>query len=249
MKQIFPIFSAAFGGFTVILVSLWLAAMVVPVVAADLDRGVRAYDAGVFETAAEEWRQLAEAGDMVAQFNLALLHDNPESGLFDGVAAVAWYKRAAAQGSGAAQFNLAVAYQMGRGVPKDSAETLFWLLIAMRADDVAIRGRALGAVATLSSILTEDIKSRARRRADQWQAIAEEVVEPEDGADVRPYMTLSEADIMTIQRRLKNFGYDPGVIDGVAGAQTQRALAGFFEDRSLEWRHGPLSHDLLEKLD
>ena len=89
MKQIFPIFSAAFGGFAVILVSLWLTAMVVPVVASDLDRGVRAYDAGVFETAAEEWRQLAEAGDMVAQFNLALLHDNPESGLFDVVAAVA----------------------------------------------------------------------------------------------------------------------------------------------------------------
>ena len=249
MKQIFPILSAVFGGLTVVLASLWLAPMALPVVAADLDRGVRAYDAGVFAAAAEEWRQLAEAGDMVAQFNLALLHDNPESGMFDGAAAVAWYKRAAAQGSGAAQFNLAVAYQMGRGVPKDSLETLFWLLVAMRADDAAISGRALGAAATLSAILTEDVKSRARRRADQWQAVAEEVVGSEAGADVRPYMTLSEADIMTIQRRLKSLGYDPGVIDGVAGAQTQRALAGYFEDRSIEWLHGPLSHDLLERLD
>ena len=226
MKQIFPILSAVFGGLTVVLASLWLAPMALPVVAADLDRGVRAYDAGVFAAAAEEWRQLAEAGDMVAQFNLALLHDNPESGMFDGAAAVAWYKRAAAQGSGAAQFNLAVAYQMGRGVPKDSLETLFWLLVAMRADDAAISGRALGAAATLSAILTEDVKSRARRRADQWQAVAEEVVGSEAGADVRPYMTLSEADIMTIQRRLKSLGYDPGVIDGVAGAKTQRALEG-----------------------
>ena len=173
MKQIFPILSAVFGGLTVVLASLWLAPMALPVVAADLDRGVRAYDAGVFAAAAEEWRQLAEAGDMVAQFNLALLHDNLESGMFDGAAAVAWYKRAAAQGSGAAQFNLAVAYQMGRGVPKDSLETLFWLLVAMRADDAAISGRALGAAATLSAILTEDVKSRARRRADQWQAVAE----------------------------------------------------------------------------
>lgn len=249
MTQIFPIFSAVFGGFAVVAASLWLAVIAAPVVAADFDRGVRAYEAGVFAVAAEEWRQLAEAGDIAAQFNLALLHDNPASGLFDGAAAAAWYKRAAAQGSGAAQFNLAVAYHMGRGVPRDSVETLFWLLVAMRADDAAISGRALGAAATLSAILTEDVKSRARRRADQWQAVAEEVVESQAGADVRPYMTLSEDDIMTIQRRLRSLGYDPGVIDGVAGAQTQRALTGYFEDRNLEWRHGPLSHDLLERLD
>ena len=252
MQQIFPIFSTVSivsGGVAVVVASLWLTAMAAPVVAADFDRAVRAYGAGDFAAAAEEWRRLGEAGDMAAQFNLAILHDNSASGLFDSAAAAAWYKRAAAQGSGAAQFNLAVAYQMGRGVPRDLVETLFWLLIASRAGDAEIGGRAAEAAATLSAVMTEDDKSRATRRADQWQAVAEEVVASEAGADVRPYMTLSEADIMTIQRRLKSLGYDPGVTDGVAGVQTQRALAGYFKDRGLEWRHGPLSHDLLERLD
>ena len=249
MTQIFPIFSGISGGVAVVVASLWLTTMAAPVAAADLDRAVRAYGAGDFVAAAEEWRQLVEAGDMTAQFNLALLHDNPASGLFDSGAAAAWYKRAAAQGSAAAQFNLAVAYQIGRGVPMDSVETLFWLLVAMGAEDAAISGRALGAAATLSAILTEDIKSRARRLADQWQAVAEEVVAPEAGANVGPYMALSEADIMTIQSRLNSLGYDPGVIDGVAGPQTQHALAGYFKDRGVEWRHGPLSHDFLERLD
>lgn len=36
-----------------------------------------------------------------------------------------------------------------------------------------------------------------------------------------------------VQQRLQDLGYDPGSVDGVAGARTQAALAAFQKDRGL----------------
>jgi len=238
-------FSTILAAFAIVAGSVWFA----PAAAADLNRGARAYAAGDFATAAEQWRILAEAGDMMAQFNLAVLYDNAASGLFNSAEAAAWYKRAAAQGLGAAQFNLAVAHQIGRGVPRDLVETLFWLSVASRAEDAAIAESTSAAAEKLAAVLTIDETSSAARRADSWRAVPEEMATTRTESGDRPYMTLSEADIMTIQRRLANLGYELGVIDGVAVAKTQRAIAAYFKDRGNEWRHGPLSQDLLEMLD
>ena len=242
-------FPAVLAAIAIVAGSIWFAAAAPSATAADLNRGARAYAAGDFAGAAEHWRILAEAGDMTAQFNLAVLHDNAASGLFDSAEAARWYKRAAAQGLGAAQFNLAVAHQMGRGVPRDLAESLFWLRVASRADDAALAGTASEAADKLAAVLTTDDRSETGRRADAWRATPEEMAATRTEPGERPYMTLSEADIMTIQRRLKTLGYDPGAIDGVAGDETQHAIAAYFKDRGSEWRHGPLSHDLLEILD
>ncbi|MEE8173416.1 MAG: peptidoglycan-binding protein [Alphaproteobacteria bacterium] len=249
MKPIFPAFPAVAAVFAALVASVWLAAIAPPVLAADFDKGARAYAAGDFAGAAEEWRPLAEAGDMTAQFNLAVLRDNSQSGLFDSASAASWYKRAAAQGFGAAQFNLAVAYQNGRGVPRDMVESLFWLLVAAHAEDQAIGSRASEAAGQLAALLTEQENLQATRRAEQWHAAPETLAANNDKPEIKPYMTLSEADVMTIQRRLKALGYDPGPLDGVAGPATQRAIAAYFKDRDVPWRQGPLSHHLLEMLD
>lgn len=228
----------------VLAASVWIFAFAPPARAADFDKAARAYATGDFEKAAEEWRQLAEAGDVTAQFNLALLHDNPQSGLFDSSKSATWYKRAAAQGLGAAQFNLAVAYQTGRGVPIDMENALFWLLIAADAEDTEVGSRASGAASVFGLAIADEERTRAMRRAGLWQAVPESVA-----PDKRPYMTLSESDVMAIQRRLTELGRDPGAVDGVAGVKTQQAIAAYFKDRGGKWRHGPLSHDLLEILD
>ncbi len=245
MKQSFPALAAV----AAVVASLCLAAAAAPAGAADFDKGARAYAAGDFAGAAGEWRRLAEAGDMTAQFNLALLHDSSQSGLFDSAKAAFWYRRAAAQGVAAAQFNLAAAYRNGRGVAKDLARSLFWLLVAARAEERPIAGRAATAAGQLGAVLTEEQNSRAERRAGEWRAVAEEPPPSGAAADGQAYIMLSDADVMTIQRRLKASGYDPGPIDGVAGGKTRRAIAAYFKDRDVEWRNGPLSRHLLDMID
>ena len=220
-----------------------------PQVSADsLSAGAEAYSAGEFSAAAESWRPSAEAGDALAQFNLALLHDSAASGMFDSARAADWYRRAARQGFAAAQFNLAVAYQMGRGVGKDMTAALFWLLVASQAEDSAIGARAIEAARQFAAVMSEEAGAEAAARAKQWRAEPESQVSSVGEQDRTPYMTLSDSDVMLLQQRLKALGYDPGPIDGIAGEATQRAIAAFFEDSGREWRHGPLSHQRLEIL-
>jgi TPR repeat protein len=240
------IFISAALAATVSISAVFAAAGGAPVHADGFDPGARAYAAGDFDAAAREWRRLAEAGDAAAQFNLALLLDNPAAGRFDSSQAAAWYERAANQGVAAAQFNLAAAYGSGRGVPLDRTEALFWLLVAAGSEDGAVGARAAEAAQALGPALDEAAHDRAAARAQAWRAKPEE--RPVPSAGDKPYMTLSQADVKTIQQRLKSLGYDPGPVDGVAGPATQRAIAAYFADRGTDWHHAPLSHRLLDLL-
>ena len=103
---------------------------------ADFAAGLEAYDAGDFETAAAEWRPLAEAGSAEAQVALADLYHNGLGVPADTAAAARWYRRAAAQGDAVAQLNLGDFYSRGRGVARDLAEAYAWLTLA------AAQGRA-----------------------------------------------------------------------------------------------------------
>jgi len=38
--------------------------------------------------------------------------------------------------------------------------------------------------------------------------------------------------VSTAQRLLVQLGYDPGVVDGLSGPSTRRAITAFYEDRS-----------------
>jgi TPR repeat protein len=68
----------------------------------------------------EEWLPEAEAGNAMAQHNIAIIYETgaglPQSDLD---AAVMWYERAAAQGVPAAQNNLGLMLARGRGVEQD----------------------------------------------------------------------------------------------------------------------------------
>ena len=44
----------------------------------------------------------------------------------DAAQAVAWYRKAAAQGDADAQYNLGVSYANGEGVPKNAAQAVTW---------------------------------------------------------------------------------------------------------------------------
>lgn len=73
----------------------------------------------------------AQAGDRVAQYNLAVIHETGRFGApLDKAEAARWYRKSAEQGYENAQYNLGVLYLRGEGVAQDRAAALHWLGLA-----------------------------------------------------------------------------------------------------------------------
>ncbi len=69
----------------------------------------------------------AQAGDPVAQYNIAVLYARGEDGLDqDYRSAASWFREAAANGNLAAQFNLGVIHERGFGVEADMEQAVAW---------------------------------------------------------------------------------------------------------------------------
>jgi TPR repeat protein len=68
----------------------------------------------------------AKSGDMVAQYNVAVLYARGDGFAQDFTSAAAWFAKAADAGSASAQFNLGVMYQRGLGVRQDPSEAFRW---------------------------------------------------------------------------------------------------------------------------
>ena len=66
--------------------------------AQDFDKGLKAAQAGDFQTALQEWRPLAEQGYASAQYNLGQMYRNGQGVPQDDAEAVKWYRLAAEQG-------------------------------------------------------------------------------------------------------------------------------------------------------
>ena len=66
--------------------------------AQNFNKGFEAYDAGDYQTALQEWRPLADQGDVDAQYNLALMYLNGQGVPQDFAEAARWYQLAAEQG-------------------------------------------------------------------------------------------------------------------------------------------------------
>ena len=99
-------------------------------IAQDYDAGLKAAQAGDFQTALKEWKPLADQGDACAQYNLGLMYADGEGVPEDDAEAARWYRLAADQGLAGAQRNLGLMYANGRGVPEDDAEAVRWYRLA-----------------------------------------------------------------------------------------------------------------------
>ncbi|WP_304523539.1 tetratricopeptide repeat protein [Cyanobium sp. Copco_Reservoir_LC18] len=75
----------------------------------------------------KRYRNAAEKGDAIAQFNLGVMYANGRGLEQDYAEAVKWYRKAADQGDPDAQFNLGLMYANGQGVAQDDAESAKWL--------------------------------------------------------------------------------------------------------------------------
>lgn len=69
-----------------------------PLAVADFERGMVAYERGAYDTALQELTQLAEAGDVDAQFVLGRMYARGAGVIQDFVEAYKWYNLAAAGG-------------------------------------------------------------------------------------------------------------------------------------------------------
>ena len=98
-----------------------------PARAHDLNDGMLAAEAGDYRTAVSKWQPLAQQGDALAQFNLALMYHSGSGVSADERAAVAWYQKSAENGYAKAQEFLAAAYREGWfGLPRDQHKADYW---------------------------------------------------------------------------------------------------------------------------
>lgn len=109
----------------------------------------------------------ARAGHGPAVFRLGFLLSRGENGAArDPARAIAYFRAAAAAGEPEAFFNLGAAHANGRGVKRDYAEALAWLMIAKR------RGADNGTEASLRQQLGKQtsVLAKAERRVAEIEA-------------------------------------------------------------------------------
>jgi len=104
-----------------------------PPVLADYAAGVAALRAHDYPRAFRELLPVARAGDPRAQERVAALYRRGYGVDRSYSEAIAWYRRAAAQGSGSAAYSLGVHYREGLGVPRDAVTASNWFRSAARA--------------------------------------------------------------------------------------------------------------------
>ena len=100
-----------------------------PVVAQDFQKGFAAYSSGDYATALQEWKPLAKAGEVSAQYNLGTMYYKGVGVLQDYKEAVKWYRLAAEQGDALAQTNLGRNYAIGQGVLQNNVLAHMWFNI------------------------------------------------------------------------------------------------------------------------
>ncbi len=218
------------------------------ILADELNNGTKAFSERDFEGAVKHWIPLAESGDPLAQFNIALVYDRFDSSLTNSALAVKWYRRSAYQGLSSAQYNLAIAFQQGRGVTKNTESALFWMLLAAAGDDKNIVGLALESAKKLTALLKRDQRLAVVNLVDAWVPVIEDNSESAEKVTSSPPGILTVAEVKVIQTRLIDLGFDPGPVDGIAGIQTQKAISLYFQGIGLNWTHAPLSRKLLDIL-
>ncbi len=141
-----------------------------PVLAADLQAGLDAYERGDYATALEELRPLAEQGNADAQYNLGVLYDHGWGAAQDYAASAKWYRLAAEQDHADAQYNLGVLYDHGWGVAQDYVQAHMWFdLAAARLPPGGDRDRVVHNRDNAEKHMMPDQVVEAKRLARAWK--------------------------------------------------------------------------------
>jgi S1-C subfamily serine protease len=136
---------------------------------ADQLSAMRLYAAKKYGEAFQEFLPLAQGGNPVAQFFVAVIFDNGQSVPVDRGAAASWYRRAAAQGHPSAQLRLAIMFSLGEGIEKDQVQGLKWAILAAQGDLPSDdHARATRLRDALMTTLPLEQRESARSEAAAW---------------------------------------------------------------------------------
>ena len=127
---------------------------------ADLASANQAREQGDLDRAIQEYRELAEAGDAIAQTTLGYMYHVGEGIEQDHAMAVHWYRSAANLDNTDAQYNLAVAHAFGEGVSQDYAAAVEWYKRAA-AQEHAIAQYSLGLSYSYGEGIERDLETAA----------------------------------------------------------------------------------------
>jgi len=92
------------------------------------------------------------------------MYDNGRGVSEDDAEAVRWFRLAAEQGNGSAQYNLGVMYINGDGVPKDRVLALMWCLLSASQGNETARSRKQ----SFEQGMTREQITEAQERALTW---------------------------------------------------------------------------------
>src|SRR5262249_50009002 len=109
-------------------------------------------------------RQLADAGDPIAQFGMGAKYATGDGVKQDDVEAVRWFTKAAEQGHVVAQATLGACYWAGRGVRQDLSKAYFWSILAQAGGNELSKYRVQALTARMNR---SDIVA-AERLANEW---------------------------------------------------------------------------------
>lgn len=123
--------------------------------------------------AAKWYVKAAEAGLPSAQFNLGIFYQFGQGIGKSAPQAFIWHNRAAIQGHASAQNNLASLYFTGDGIEKNPIEAWKWYEIAKRNLKGEARRIALENRDKVGRTLSEDERTAAKRRADDFKPVRE----------------------------------------------------------------------------
>ncbi len=183
---------------------------------------------------AQDWySRAADAGNVKAMHNLAVLYAEGAGGAPDLERAAELFRQAAEHGVRDSQFNLAILHARGLGVPQDLVEAYKWFAVAASSgDEESAKRRDIIAQALSPSDLRQGEGRGRRLPADAARLRGERGADAGRRLDRRRQFDSVEVKsdnelVALVQKLLAENGYDPGPPDGLLGTKTIEAISEF----------------------
>jgi localization factor PodJL len=219
-------------------------------------RLAKLYEAGIGvkvngKTAKDLLSRSADAGNRIAMHDLGHYYATGADGTSpDLPQAVKWFSMAAERGVLDSQFNLAVLYQGGSGVPLSLEEAYVWYAIAGVQGDKMASQRSEAVALELSENQLANARSRVKAFAPKpinnsangifknlpWVSRKESIARPSDYRGVKG-----------AQQMLSSLGYPVGTPDGSLGPNTRNAIISFERANGMP-ETGRVNAALIERL-
>ncbi len=176
--------------------------------------------------AVEWYSKAAKRGLAIAQNNLAIMHHLGHGVPRDFKQAGFWYHAAAKQGDQSAQNNLGFLLANGLGMERDLVAATKWFMLAAAGPEVELAVRASAHSLDLALRLVGDDLVAVQESVDRYAAEAAAEVALNSRREVPVPLTTVALGNLTVsaQRLLMALGYYDGIIDGLAGQATLKAL-------------------------